>query len=105
MKFSNPLLSENMPLVLKVPFDDTTHRIQVSTTTARRLAALPKEKHAPFVDGLMRMIRAAKPEEPAPLPKAKPRIRKPKLQKKAREVTEAIKEGTMPVDREAEPST
>jgi hypothetical protein len=51
------------------------------------------------------MIRAAKPEEPAPLPKAKPRIRKPKLQKKAREVTEAIKEGAMPVDREAEPST
>ena len=75
-------------------------------TRARpRTAALPKEKHAPFVDGLMRMIRAAKPEEPAPLPKAKPRIRKPKLQKKAREVTEAIKEGTMPVDREAEPST
>ena len=94
-----------MPLVLRVPFDDTTHRIQVSTTTARRLASLPKDKHATFVDGLMRMIRAAKPDEPKPLSKAKPRVRKPKVRKGGRDVTEAITEGAMPVDQEAEPST
>ena len=94
-----------MPVVLRVPFDDTTHRIQVSTTTARRLASLPKDKHATFVDGLMRMIRAAKPDEPKPLSKAKPRVRKPKVQRRARLFEEAITEGARPVDREPEPST
>jgi hypothetical protein len=55
------------------------------------------------------MIRAAKPDEPAPLPKAKPRIRKPKTQKKGRdigrEITDGIAEAAKPVDPEAGPST
>jgi hypothetical protein len=81
-----------MPLVLQVPCGDANHRIVVSNTTAKRLATLPKEQHASFTEGLLRMIRTSTAEAPKPLPKASSKIRKPKPQAKKREVTEAIRD-------------
>ena len=77
-----------MPVVLQVPVGEKTHRLTITSTAAKHIAALPKEQHASFTEGLLRMIRASKPEAPKALPKASTKVRKPKPAKKKREMTE-----------------
>ena len=88
-----------MPVVLQVPVGEKTHRLTITSAAAKHIAALPKEQHASFTEGLLRMIRASKPEVPKPLPKASTKVRKPKPAKKKREMTEVILQGA------EEPST
>ena len=75
-----------MPVVLKVPFGDKTHRLTITSAAAKELATLPREQHASFTEGLLRLIRSSRAEV-----KEKPKIRKRKPHK--REVTEAINDG------------
>ena len=76
-----------MPVVLRVPFGDKTHRLTITTSAAKELATLPKDQHSAFTEGLLRMIRSSGAEV-----KRKPKARKPKPQKAARELAEEIKE-------------
>ena len=46
-----------MPVVLKVPFGDKTHRLTITSAAAKELATLPRDQHASFTEGLLRMIR------------------------------------------------
>jgi hypothetical protein len=75
-----------MPVVLKVPFGDKTHRLTITSAAAKELATLPRDQHASFTEGLLRMIRLEAPKE-----KKEKRVRKRKPHK--REVTEAINDG------------
>jgi len=80
-----------MPLILEVPCDGSTHRLTVSTATAKRLASLPVDRHAAFTEGLLGLIRSHAPKEApkATKPVSKPR-RKPKPQEKKRALKEEM---------------
>ena len=76
-----------MPVVLNVPFGDKTHRLTITSAAAKELATLPREQHASFTEGLLRLIRSSRADV-----KEKPKIRKRKPQKAKREINEEIKE-------------
>ena len=80
-----------MPVILEVPCDGSTHRLTVSTATAKRLASLPVDRHASFTEGLLGLIRSHAPKEApkATKPVSKPR-RKPKPQEKQRALKEEM---------------
>ena len=80
-----------MPVILEVPCDGSTHRLTVSTATAKRLASLPVDRHAAFTEGLLGLIRNHAPKEAPSLtkPVSKPR-RKPKPQEKKRALKEEM---------------
>jgi hypothetical protein len=96
-----------MPVILEVPCDGSTHRLTVSTATAKRLASLPVDRHAAFTEGLLGLIRSHAPKE-APKasllgqkPVSKPR-RKPKPQEKKRALKEEME---VPVTEAREPTS
>lgn len=73
-----------MPVVVEVPLNGSTHRLTISSTTAKRLSALPVDQHASFTAGLVSMIASQ-----IKVPEKRKRARtKPKAKK--REVAEAI---------------
>lgn len=92
-----------MPVILEVPCDGSTHRLTVSTATAKRLASLPVDRHAAFTEGLLGLIRSHAPKEAPKVtkPVSKPR-RKPKPQEKKRALKEEME---VPVTEAREPTS
>ena len=78
-----------MPVILEVPCDGSTHRLTVSTATAKRLASLPVDRHASFTEGLLGLIRSHAPKE---APKATKPVSKPRRKEKPQEKKRALKE-------------
>ena len=78
-----------MPVILEVPCDGTTHRLTVSTATAKRLASLPVDRHASFTEGLLGLIRSNVPKE---APKVSKPVSKPRRREKPQAKKRALKE-------------
>lgn len=78
-----------MPVILEVPCDGSTHRLTVSTATAKRLASLPVDRHASFTEGLLGLIRSNVPKE---APKVSKPVSKPRRREKPQAKKRALKE-------------
>ena len=78
-----------MPVILEVPCDGSTHRLAVSTATAKRLASLPVDRHASFTEGLLGLIRSNVPKE---APKVSKPVSKPRRREKPQAKKRALKE-------------
>jgi len=92
-----------MPVILEVPCDGSTHRLTVSTATAKRLASLPVDRHASFTEGLLGLIRSNISKE---APKATKPVSKPRRKEKPQAKKRALKEEmTVPVEATEPTST